>query len=131
MKIARRLLNDKRSGSIRRNVHALWFAVRHPDVPLIAKVVIGLVVAYALSPIDLVPDFIPVLGWLDDLLLIPLGLWIAIRLIPVDIWRECQARARKDRRRLGKSIAAAGVILVAWIGIVLLVMWLATGKPEI
>ncbi len=53
-----------RTRSIRRNVHALYLAVRRPDVPVIAKVVIGLVIAYALSPIDLVPDFIPVLGWM-------------------------------------------------------------------
>ncbi|HEX7045959.1 MAG TPA: YkvA family protein [Gammaproteobacteria bacterium] len=125
MKIAKRLLHDERSGSIRRNVHALWFAARHPDVPVLAKLVIGVVVAYALSPIDLVPDFIPVLGWLDDLVLVPFGLWLAIRLIPVDIWRECQARAQEGRRHLWKSMAAAAVILLIWIGIAILVAWLS------
>lgn len=116
-----------RAASIRRNVHALYIAARHPDVPLPAKIVIGLVVAYALSPIDLIPDFIPVLGWLDDLLLIPLGLWVAIRLIPVDIWRECQARAQLERRSLRKSLAAATVIVLIWIALAVLVLWLVFG----
>lgn len=116
-----------RTGTIRRNVHALYLAVRHPDVPWLAKLVVGLVVAYALSPIDLIPDFIPILGWLDDLLLIPLGLWLAIRLIPPDIWRACQAQAGQDRRDLRKSIAAAVVIVILWLCLLVLLVWLAVG----
>lgn len=112
-----------RTASIWRNVYALYFAARHPEVPWVAKLVIGLVVAYALSPIDLVPDFIPVLGWLDDLVLIPFGLWLAIRLIPPDIWRACQARARTARGALGRSLAAALVIVLIWIGLAGLVIW--------
>lgn len=112
------------SGSLRRNVHALFIAARHPDVSWRAKAVIGLVVAYALSPIDFIPDFIPVLGWLDDLVIVPFGLWLAIRLIPVDIWRECQARASVQRRHLGKSIAAAIVIVLIWIALAAGVAWL-------
>lgn len=123
MKLKLRSIRE-RSGAIRRNVHALYFAVRHPDVPFIAKAVIGLVVAYALSPIDLIPDFIPVLGWLDDLVLVPLGLWLAIRLVPVDVWHECQARASAERRGLHRSLLAAGVIVLIWIGTALLVAWL-------
>lgn len=126
-RVARRFLHDERSGSIRRNVHALWFAARHPEVPFLAKVVIGLVVAYALSPIDLVPDFIPVLGWLDDLVLVPLGLWLAIRLIPVDIWRECQARAHAERRQIGKSAKAAIVIVLLWVCLAGVVGWWLVG----
>lgn len=112
-----------RSASIRRNLHALYLAARHPDVPWIAKVVIALVVAYALSPIDLVPDFIPVLGWLDDLVLVPLGLWLAIRLVPTDIWRACLARAHVERRQFRRGIAAAVVIVVLWIALAALVAW--------
>lgn len=126
MKWHLRLFGD-RAASVRRNVHALYIAARHPDVPLPAKVVIGLVVAYALSPIDLIPDFIPVLGWLDDLLLIPLGLWVAIRLIPIDIWRECQARALSERRSLRKSLVAAAAIVLIWIALAALILWLVFG----
>lgn len=108
-----------RTRSIRRNVHALYLAVRRPDVPVIAKVVIGLVIAYALSPIDLVPDFIPVLGWLDDVVLVPLGLWLAIRLIPGDIWQACQAQAHTGSRR-----TAVLVIVSVWAIVVALVLWL-------
>lgn len=109
--------------SLRQNVHALFLAARHPDVSWHAKAVIGLVVAYALSPIDFIPDFIPVLGWLDDLVLVPLGIWLAIRLIPPDVWRECQATARVQRRDLGKSFLAAAVIVILWIAITALVAW--------
>lgn len=125
MKLAKRLLHYARARSIRRDIHALWFAVRHPGVPAIAKVVIGLVVAYALSPIDLIPDFIPVLGWLDDLVLLPLGLWLAIRLIPAATWRECQAQAARASRGPGRSVIAGVVILLIWVGLAVFVAWLA------
>lgn len=123
MKQRNRLLKGG-AGSLRRNVHALFLAARHPDVSWRAKAVIGLVVAYALSPIDLIPDFIPVLGWLDDLVIVPLGLWLAIRLIPVDIWQECQARASVQRRDLGKSVTAAVVIVLIWVALAVGVAWL-------
>ncbi|WP_372706567.1 YkvA family protein [Brevundimonas sp.] len=64
---------------------ALWIAARDPRTPLAAKIIAGAVAAYALSPIDLIPDFIPVLGYLDDLLIVPLGIWIAVRLIPATL----------------------------------------------
>ena len=115
------------SSSLRKNVHALFIAAKHRDVSWRAKAVIGLVVAYALSPIDLIPDFIPVLGWLDDLVIVPFGIWLAIRLIPIDIWRECQAQASVQRGNLGKSIAAAVVIVLIWIGLAALVGWLLFG----
>jgi len=112
------------AASLRRNLHALFLAARHPDVSWHAKAVIGFVVAYALSPIDLIPDFIPVLGWLDDLVIVSFGLWLAIRLIPVDIWRECQAQASVQRRNLGKSVAAAVVIVLIWIALAAGAAWL-------
>jgi uncharacterized membrane protein YkvA (DUF1232 family) len=79
--------------TLKSNVYALYLAARDPRVPLPAKIVIGAVVAYALSPIDLIPDFIPVIGYLDDLVLLPMGIWLAQRLVPKDVWRECQAVA--------------------------------------
>lgn len=72
---------------------ALFLAARHRDTPRYAKLLIALVVAYALSPVDLIPDFIPVLGYLDDLVLVPLGIALAIRLIPLSVMSECRARA--------------------------------------
>ena len=76
--------------SLKKNTYALYLASKDPRVPTLAKIVIGVVVAYALSPIDLIPDFIPVIGYLDDLLLLPLGIWLAIRLMPQIVWKECQ-----------------------------------------
>jgi uncharacterized membrane protein YkvA (DUF1232 family) len=87
----------KWADSLKSNTHALYLAGRDPRVPLVAKVIIGLVVAYALSPIDIIPDFIPVIGYLDDLLLVPLGVLLAVRMIPKSVWNECQARAAKEK----------------------------------
>jgi uncharacterized membrane protein YkvA (DUF1232 family) len=78
---------------IKRDVHALYLASRDPRVPWYAKVVAVLVVSYALSPIDLIPDFIPVLGYLDDVILVPLGVLLVIRLIPPDILAEHRSLA--------------------------------------
>src|SRR6266513_1790156 len=74
---------------------ALWFAARHPGTPWYAKLLVAGIVAYALSPIDLIPDFVPIFGYLDDLILIPLGIVLAIRLIPPPILEECRARAQE------------------------------------
>jgi len=79
--------------ALQREVIALWFCSKHPDTPLAAKLLALAVVAYALSPIDLIPDFIPLLGYLDDLLLLPLGLWLALKLIPPEVLGACRAQA--------------------------------------
>jgi uncharacterized membrane protein YkvA (DUF1232 family) len=100
--------------SLKRDVVALWLAARDPRVPLPAKLVAGLVAAYALSPIDLIPDFIPVLGLLDDLILVPLGLWLALRLIPPEIMAELRGAA--DER--GRPVSKVGLLLV-------LILWAA------
>lgn len=94
---------------------ALLLALRDPRTPLIAKLVVVLAVAYALSPIDLIPDFIPVLGWLDDLVLLPLLIWLALRLTPPEVMADSRARSTRavaQGKRLG--LAAAAVILVLW-----------------
>jgi uncharacterized membrane protein YkvA (DUF1232 family) len=110
-----------RARLLKSEVIALGFAVRHPRVPWYAKVVAGCVVAYALSPIDLIPDFIPVLGYLDDLVLIPLGVALVIRLIPADVLAECRARAERVTRR-ARSWVAAVVIVAIWIVLTVLVL---------
>lgn len=105
----------KWAASVKNNTYALYLASRDTRVPLLAKIIIGLVVAYALSPIDLIPDFIPVIGYLDDLLLLPIGIWLAIRLIPRDVWKECQELAAEQVSDMPRSRMAAAVIVMIWL----------------
>ena len=101
---------------LRREVHALVLAARHPRTPWYAKLVAGAVVAYALSPIDLIPDFIPVLGYLDDLVLVPLGIVLALKLVPPDVMAECRARAGEASAAGGTaSRVAAASIVALWL----------------
>ena len=79
--------------TLKREIVVLWLAARDPRVPLGAKLLAGLVAGYALSPIDLIPDFIPVLGLLDDLLLVPAGIWLVLRMIPLGLVAELRAQA--------------------------------------
>jgi uncharacterized membrane protein YkvA (DUF1232 family) len=113
----------ERAREIKRQSYALYLAARHPGVPWYAKAMVGLVAAYAFSPIDLIPDFIPVLGYLDDLILLPLGIALAIRMIPDEVWAECQARAAEAHDR-PRARAAAIVIVVIWIAALALTAWL-------
>lgn len=95
---------------------ALYFAARHPETPWYAKVFAAGVVAYALSPIDLIPDFVPVLGYLDDLVLVPLGITLAIKMIPARVMAECRERAQATLA-IGRTAGriAAAVIVLMWI----------------
>lgn len=104
-------------------VFALSFAVRDPRVPWYAKVAAACVVAYALSPIDLIPDFIPVLGYLDDLVLVPLGVWLVVRLIPADVLAECRARAHRVSLRARSWLAAAVIVGIWLLSAVLVLRW--------
>lgn len=108
---------------LKTEVTALWLAARDPRTPLAARLLAGLVAAYALSPLDLIPDFIPVLGYVDDLIIVPLGIWLAVRLIPEPLMAELRARAAEGRRA-PRSAAAALVIVAIWIASALLVGWL-------
>jgi uncharacterized membrane protein YkvA (DUF1232 family) len=105
--------------SLQRETMALYYAGRDPRTPLAARLITILVVAYALSPIDLIPDFIPVLGLLDDLILIPLGIALALRLIPAEAMAEGRARADAALAQ-PKSYAAATVIVLLWLAAVIL-----------
>jgi uncharacterized membrane protein YkvA (DUF1232 family) len=112
--------------SLKRDSVMLWFAMRHPDVPLLAKAVCAMAVGYALSPIDLIPDFIPVLGYLDDVILVPALIWLAIRLLPgtvihaarsdAEVWLEAHA----DRP---KSYLGAAAVVSIWVGCIVAVWW--------
>jgi uncharacterized membrane protein YkvA (DUF1232 family) len=106
----------QRVRTLTQSSYALYLAARDPRVPWYAKAVVALVVGYAFSPIDLIPDFIPVLGYLDDLLLLPLGIALAIRLIPPAVWRDCLARAEaRQAKGEPRSWFAAAVIIAVWL----------------
>jgi len=108
---------------LRHDTYALYLASRDSRVPWPAKIVAVLVVAYLLSPLDLIPDFIPVLGYLDDIVLVPLGIALAIRCIPADIWANCKERAA-DRLTsdLPRSWTAVIVIAAMWAGVLVVLV---------
>lgn len=97
---------------LKRDVMALWLAARDPRVPMLAKLLAGLVAAYALSPIDLIPDFIPVLGYLDDLLIVPAGIWLAIRLIPADVLADLRKTALERQRPVSRG--GLLIVVIVW-----------------
>jgi uncharacterized membrane protein YkvA (DUF1232 family) len=109
---------------VKRDVLALYLAARDPRVPWYAKALALLVAGYALSPIDLIPDFIPVLGYLDDVILVPAGILLVRRLIPEAILEEHRATAERLAER-PTSRAAAAVIVAIWIAALALTVWLA------
>ncbi len=107
---------------------ALYLAYKDPRTPPHARVLAIVVVAYAFSPIDLIPDPIPVLGYLDDLILIPLGIALAVRMTPPDVLTECREEARSIGDRAGpKGTAAAVVVVVAWLLLAALGIYLVSG----
>ena len=116
----------QRAQHLKAETFALYLAARDPRTPWYAKLLVAGIVAYALSPIDLIPDFIPVIGYLDDLILLPLGILWAIKLIPPAVLTECRARAQTDlAQRKPVSWVAATVIIGIWIGLTTLgLLWL-------
>jgi uncharacterized membrane protein YkvA (DUF1232 family) len=112
----------QRAKKLKTEVYALSLAYQHPETPWFAKVFAGLVIAYSLSPIDLIPYFIPVLGYLDDLILVPLGISLAIRMIPEAVMDECRAQAQaepwngKPKNWFGAAIIVAlWVVCIVWV----------------
>ena len=99
---------------LKRDIVVMWLAARDPRVPLPVKLLAGLVAGYALSPIDLIPDFIPVLGLLDDLLLVPLGIWLMLRLIPSELLAELRLAAG-EQKWPGPARNAALLIIGFWL----------------
>ena len=109
------------AGRLKRDVVALWLAARDPRTPWRAKALAGFVAAYALSPIDLIPDFIPVLGYVDDVLLLPALMWLALRLLPPPVLADCRRQAEAwlaERRDRPVSRAGAVVIVLVWIAVI-------------
>lgn len=106
----------RRALQLKTEIYALYLAYRDPRTPLFAKIFAGMVVAYAFSPIDLIPDPIPILGLLDDLILLPIGIAIAIRMIPDPVLAECRENAGQVMAQ-GKPVnkTAAAIIVAIWI----------------
>jgi uncharacterized membrane protein YkvA (DUF1232 family) len=102
---------------------ALWKLFRHPATPRSAKVVAALVLGYALSPIDLIPDFIPVIGLLDDLILVPLGIALVVRLTPPELWQARLAEARAQGERLPRLFWGAALVLAIWLALIAALVW--------
>ncbi len=119
----------RRAKQLKTEVYAVYLAYRDPRTPWYARVWAAAVVGYALSPIDLIPDFVPVLGYLDDLLIVPLGIVVALKLIPADVMSECRAKAQtamsagRPVNRWGAVIIVAIWVLLAALGIWLVVRW--------
>ena len=104
------------------DVLVLWFALKNLETPLIARAVAFITVAYALSPIDLIPDFLPILGYLDDLILIPIFIWITIKLVPDDVMAQSRKQAQEwleSNQLKPKSYFGLVIILLIW----LLLIW--------
>jgi uncharacterized membrane protein YkvA (DUF1232 family) len=99
---------------LKRDLVALSLASADPRTPLVAKLWAMLVIGYALSPLDLIPDFIPVLGVLDDLILVPLGIWILLRMIPQDVMADARAQANDPNARLPVNWYAGAVVALVW-----------------
>jgi len=112
---------------IKQDVIALWIAGRDPRTPLAAKILAGAVAAYALSPIDLIPDFIPVLGYLDDIIIVPLGILLVVKLVPVELMAEFRAGAI----HCSKPTSRAGLafIVVIWVAVLIGLVSLFLRKP--
>ena len=113
---------------IKRDAMTLWFARSHPDTPWYAKALGAFVLAYALSPIDLIPDFIPVLGYLDDALLLPALIWLTVRLLPPQVLADSRSRADAWLASAGarpRSLAGAAAIVLLWTAALGLAAWWA------
>lgn len=102
---------------------ALWKLFKHPQTPRLAKWTAVAVLAYAVSPIDLVPDFIPVLGQLDDLVLIPLGIALVVRITPAPLWQARLAEAERSRDQLPRLLWGAVFIVLLWAVLLALAIW--------
>lgn len=113
----------QRARALKDQTYVLYLAARHPGTPWYAKLLVAGIVAYAFSPVDLIPDFIPVLGLLDDLVLIPLGIWLAIRLVPPAVLADCRLRAQERRKLVSR--AAGAVIVAIWLALAGLGLWWA------
>ena len=122
------------AGELKAQLLTLWFSRTHPDTPLPAKLLAALVVAYAFSPIDLIPDFIPVIGYLDDLILVPLGIYLVLRLLPAQVIADSRRKADQwvaEKQREPRNYFAAALIVLVWIALACWgwILWADAKKP--
>ena len=123
----------QRARRLKTETFALYLVARHPGTPWYAKLFVAGIVAYAFSPFDLIPDFVPVLGYLDDLILIPMGITLAMRMVPPSVLAECRARAQEVMSQ-GKPVnrIAGAVIVVIWIALAaLFAVWAYEGMMNV
>jgi uncharacterized membrane protein YkvA (DUF1232 family) len=122
-----------RAAALRTETYAIYLASRDPRTPWFAKALVLLIVAYALSPIDLIPDFIPVLGYVDDLLIVPAGIGLALKLVPGAVMAEAREAALTQPPGRGLRIAGGAMIVLVWIiAIILMISFIrriAPAKP--
>ncbi len=110
----------KKSEQLKLELHALYFAYKHPKTPLHAKVFMALVIGYAISPVDLIPEFIPVLGYLDDLLIVSAGVYLTLKLVPQPVMDECREKAKGAQFTGKEKWIGAGIIIAIWVVVLLL-----------
>jgi uncharacterized membrane protein YkvA (DUF1232 family) len=114
--------------ALKRDAYAIYLAARNPNTPWYVKVLATVVAAYAFSPIDLIPDFIPVIGYLDDLILVPLGIWLVVWLIPEQAMAEYRAQAGEVMQQPHGGKVAAVVIIAIWMVGAALLCWLGVSR---
>ena len=119
----RRVVAPQAKRRIRVYLLALWKLFRHPETPRAARWIAIAVIAYAVSPIDLIPDFIPVLDQLDDLILIPLGIALAVRLTPKPLWEALLQEAERSAENLPPLVWGAVAVVVVWAILIALAIW--------
>ncbi len=124
MKLLERL--KRWAGKLKVETYALYLAYRDPRVPWYARVFAALVVGYAFSPIDLIPDSIPFIGYLDDLILVPLGIALATRMIPAEVLAECREKAKELSKKPVNRVAAV-VVVAVWLALAALGVYLVVG----
>jgi uncharacterized membrane protein YkvA (DUF1232 family) len=119
------------AGAVKRDIHALYLAAGDPRVPWCAKVAAVAVAAYAFSPVDLIPDFIPLVGYLDDVLIVPLGILLAVKLVPADLMREFRASAANPEGERALGTRGAAVVTLMWVvGILAAAFWIRSWLAE-
>lgn len=121
MSIIRKL--KKQAILLKNQVTALYYASQHPDLPLLARILIASTIAYALSPIDLIPDFIPVLGYLDDLIILPLLISLSIRSIPEQIMHESKKKSETQPITLKKNRKAGAIVILIWVSVLFILIY--------
>eukprot|EP01120_Amphizonella_sp_Union-15-10_P014313 TRINITY_DN6894_c0_g1_i1.p1 TRINITY_DN6894_c0_g1~~TRINITY_DN6894_c0_g1_i1.p1 ORF type:complete len:129 (+),score=9.52 TRINITY_DN6894_c0_g1_i1:135-521(+) len=113
----------KAAKALKKETYAVYLATKDRRTPWYAKLLGIIIISYALSPIDLIPDFIPILGYLDDIILVPVGIWLLLKLIPGEVMEECRQRAELELNKKEKNWFVGAIIIVIWISSASLFFW--------